>query len=194
MISSLKGTVQEILEHALILDVQGVGYEVVAVPSLLQKIRVEDSLMLYTHLHIREDAHTLFGFSSLQERKLFRKLISVSGIGPKSAMAALSAAPMPQLVQAIHMEDYKVFDAVPGIGPKTAKRLVMELRNAIDAEEFQVESGDSNASSQRGDLISALEALGYSSKEILAHLGNRDYSSMTLQEAVRDVLKSMKSS
>lgn len=192
MISSLKGIVQDIFEHSFVLDVAGVGYEVFSVPAALQKIHQGDELLVYTHHHVREDAQALYGFASSEERMLFRKLINVSGIGPKSALAALSAAPLLQLIQAIQLEDHAIFQGVSGIGPKTAKRLVMELRNAVEGMEFQGEPGAGGDYSRQADLLAAMEQLGYPPKEILPYLKEGDWQAMSLDEAIRSLLQKMR--
>ena len=124
---------------------------------------------------------------------MFQKLISVSGIGPKSALAALGAAPLNELIRAIQLEDHTVFQAVSGIGPKTAKRVVMELKNKVDAVEFVDATGEGDqTSSVRSDLIAALKQLGYSTGEVLPVIREMDLSQMPVEDAIKEVLKMMK--
>lgn len=193
MISYLIGTIHHVFEDSFIIQVSGVGYEVFAVSSLLQQIKSGQELEVYTHHHVREDNQSLYGFATLEERQLFKKLISVSGIGPKSGLAALGAAPLNELIRAIQLEDHSVFQSVSGIGPKTAKRVVIELKNKVDAIEFVHASGEGDqTSSVRSDLIEALGQLGYSSGEVLPVIRDMDLSKMPVEDAIKDVLKLMK--
>ena len=124
MISYLIGTIHNVFENSFIIEVQGVGYEVFASAGFLQKVRPGEEAEVYIHHHIREDNQSLYGFETLDERQLFKKLLSVNGVGPKSALAALSAAPLNELIRAIQLEDHSVFQSVSGIGPRAALGLL----------------------------------------------------------------------
>ncbi len=195
MIGYLKGPVLQKFDSIVLLDINGIGYEVHVGPSSFSEASVGSDHALYIHHHIREDQETLYGFSSLDERQLFRKLISVSGIGPKSGLAAMSAAPLHELVNAIHLEDHGVFQAVSGIGPKTAKRLVLELKPKIHLIATGIALNDAETkpvNSIRGDVIAALEALGYQAQEIREAIGDMELAEMPLDEAIRKALDAMR--
>jgi len=193
MISYLIGTIHHVFDESFIILAQGVGYEVFATGSMLQKLRSGDEAEVYVHHHIREDNQSLYGFASMDEREMFQKLISVSGIGPKSALAALGAAPLGELIMAIQSEDHSVFQSVPGIGPKTAKRVVLELKSKVEGVALSpVGDEDTMASSNRSDVLAALEQLGYSSSEILPYIREMDLSKVSIEEAIKDILKWIK--
>lgn len=190
MISFLIGTIQEVLEQSIILLVGGVGYEVVLPTSLLQSVEVGQEFSVSTHHHIREDQQVLYGFSDLAERDLFRQFLSVNGVGPKSALAALSAAPRRELITAIQVEDHSVFQSVSGIGPKTAKRLVLELKSKIAWDDIPTSLQESTApNSIRQDLLLALEQLGYQARVIQPVVAELDLQEMQLEQAIKEVLK-----
>lgn len=191
MIGYLSGIVLHKFDDIVLLQTGGVGYELHVGPNLWQTMNEGGEVAVYIHHHIREDQESLYAFSSLEERQLFRKLISVSGIGPKSGLAALSAAPMQELINAIHLEDHSVFQAVSGIGPKTAKRLVLELKPKIHEVATGISLSEDTVgerSSIRGDVIAALEALGYQVAEIREAIGEMDLGETPLDEAIRHAL------
>lgn len=190
MISYLIGTIHHVFEKSFIIQVSGIGYEVFTVSSLLQQIKSGQELEVYIHHHIREDNQSLYGFATLEERQLFKKLISVSGIGPKSALSALGAAPLNELIRAIQLEDHSVFQAVSGIGPKTAKRVVLELKNKVDVVAGDPQAfGEEAGSSVRQDVVAALDQLGYSGSEIREMIAPMDLSKMSVEEALKQALK-----
>src|SRR5215469_4624934 len=129
MISRLRGTVVARTPAGLVLEVGGVGYLVAATPRVAA--RVGEEAIVETHLHVREDALQLYGFASTDERELFELLLGVSGIGPKVALAIVSGSPPAELRRAIARDDLARFEAIPGIGRKTAQRVVMELKEKI---------------------------------------------------------------
>lgn len=176
MLSYLKGTVvgtQSINNNRviLVLDVNQVGYEIQVVSRLLSELPKGDAMVqIFTHLNIREDNMSLFGFSSLAERDLFRQLIAVSGIGPQLAMALIDTLKLPDLVQAIVSGNTKILSRTPGVGAKTAERISLELRNKLS--EWRDKSGLStipDAAPTLGiqeDVEMTLLALGYTTTEI----------------------------
>ena len=132
MIAGIKGTIEAIGNNWVIIDVQGVSYQVFLPTSTLSTLGVVgQEAKLHTHLHVREDNLTLYGFSSARELTLFQTLITVSGIGPKLGMALLSAMDVEQLTMAIASGDAAMLTAVPGIGKKTAERIILELKDKI---------------------------------------------------------------
>ena len=173
MISQLRGTVLSQRPPWLELDVQGIAYELeMPLSAFYEMPAIGEQYRVYTHLVVREDAHLLYGFGSDAERNLFRTLLKVSGVGGKVALACLSAFTVAQLTQAIQAEDAARLATIPGIGRKTAQRMVLELRDKLGV----VLPGDlsialpGQVASHRDEAISALLALGYKPAEASAVL------------------------
>jgi holliday junction DNA helicase RuvA len=141
MISRLRGRPVARRADGLVLDVGGVGYLVQATPSALRRAEGAEEVSLETYLHVREDALQLYGFAEPAERELFERLLSVSGVGPKVALAIVSGSPVAELRRAILLEDTARFEAIPGIGKKTAQRVVLELKGSIALAPEAVEAG-----------------------------------------------------
>lgn len=152
MIARLRGRPLARRADGLVLDVGGVGYLVQATPSALGRAHGADEVELETYLHVREDALQLYGFAETAERELFEQLLSVSGIGPKVALAIVSGSPAAELRRAIALEDTARFEAIPGIGKKTAQRVVLELK-------------------EKGSLADAIEPRGGLARDALVELG-----------------------
>ncbi len=131
MIARLRGKPVASTTEGLVLDVAGVGYLVAATPSALRKAEGADEVTVETYLHVREDAMQLYGFAEPAERELFVQLLSVNGIGPKVALAIVSGSPVAELRRAIVRGDAARFQAIPGIGKKTAERIVLELKEKL---------------------------------------------------------------
>ena len=131
MIARLRGNVVGSTTEGLVLDVAGVGYLVAATPSALRKGGVGEEITVETYLHVREDAMHLYGFADRAERELFTQLLTVNGVGPKVALAIVSGSPAAELRRAIVREDTARFQAIPGIGKKTAERIVLELKEKM---------------------------------------------------------------
>jgi Holliday junction DNA helicase RuvA len=167
MISQLKGLVLEKSPPHLVLDVGGVGYAVdVSMHTFYQLANVGQEQTLYTHLSIREDAHVLFGFFDRLERETFRQLIKISGVGPKIALGILSGLTSAELGLAIETADIKKLSAAPGIGKKTAERLIVELRGKILSDHIALfDSAAAPEVDYKSDIIAALMSLGYNEKE-----------------------------
>ncbi len=189
MISFLRGCLRQKLSQSLLLDVHGVGYEVRVTPRLWQATREGSEIEVYTHFHVREDAQILFGFSDLHERDMFRTLLGVSGIGPKTAMAVLSAADPETIVRAVQTDDTAALKA-PGVGPKIVKRIVSELKSAF-AERFVSNKGVAMAKGTglHADLQEALLQLGYHEREIADLLREADLEGLSVEKALRVILK-----
>jgi holliday junction DNA helicase RuvA len=157
MISQLRGTPVRRGPDGLVLDVGGVGYLVQATPRALARASGSKDVTVETYLHVREDALQLYGFADAAERELFEQLLSVSGVGPKVALAIVSGSTPAELRRAIAREDTARFEAIPGIGRKTAQRVVLELKGSLAADVEPSVEGD-------GHLVArdALIELGYS--------------------------------
>ena len=160
MIAFLRGRLLEKHPNRVIVDVQGVGYDVqVPVSSFYGMAEPGGDIALRVHTHVREDTIALFGFSTPLELQLFERLIAVSGIGPKLALAVLSGIEPDDLIQAVQRGDVVRLTAIPGVGKKTAERIALELKDRLGAIAQAVESAP--AGSLRDDLVSALMNLGY---------------------------------
>ena len=169
MIGKLTGTLLEKNPPQLLIDCHGVGYEVdVPMSSFFNLPAVGERLVLLTHFVVREDAQLLFGFLTAGERETFRQLIRISGIGPRMALALLSGLSVAELAQAVTAQDASRLVKVPGIGKKTAERLLLELKGKLGAGLGT--PGAAPVGDAQGDIQQALLALGYSDKEAAAAL------------------------
>lgn len=170
MISRLTGKLVEKTPPQIVIDVNGVGYEAdVSMQTFYNLPPLGETVQVFTQLVVREDAHLLFGFSTAEERKTFRQLIKVSGIGAKTALGILSAMTADELAQAVAEEDVKRLSSAPGIGKKTAERMVLELRGKLITH--TVTDGlfaAAPAADETEDIVSTLLALGYSEREAKA--------------------------
>ncbi len=170
MISRLTGKLVEKTPPQIVIDVNGVGYEAdVSMQTFYNLPPLGETVQVFTQLVVREDAHLLFGFATTEERKTFRQLIKVSGIGAKTALGILSAMTADELAQAVAEEDVKRLSSAPGIGKKTAERMVLELRGKLITH--TVTDGLFAAPSENdetNDIVSTLLALGYSEREAKA--------------------------
>lgn len=169
MISRLTGTLAEKHPPQIVIDVNGVGYEAeVSMQTFYALPPAGETVRLYTQLVVREDAHLLFGFADAEERAAFRQLVKVGGIGAKTALGILSAMNTAELAQAVAQEDVKRLSAAPGIGKKTAERMILELRGKLAPA--NVSDGLTAPAQQDGgeDIVQTLLALGYSEREARA--------------------------
>ena len=188
MIGRITGTLLEKTPPTVCIDVGGVGYEIdVPMSTLYNLPETGAKVSVFTHLAVREDAHILYGFSTAQERSTFRALIKVTGIGARTALAVLSGMTADELASAITQQETGMLMRVPGIGKKTAERLLLELRGKLGAD-----TGHSASSvpSGRDDILNALLSLGYSSSESLAALKGLP-EGVEVAEGIRLSLKSL---
>jgi len=171
----------------LVLDVGGVGYRLLATPTAVRKAEGRDEVALETHLHVREDAMQLFGFADGNERELFEQLLAVSGVGPKVALAIVSGYSPAELRRAIVREDAALFETIPGIGRKTAQRVVLELKEKITQ---LVAVSDSTPGEPDTHVVArdALVELGYSVSEAEQRLASTD-PNLPAAERVREALR-----
>lgn len=165
MITYLKGTLEELNENSLVIEACGVGYEVFCRGSAFSSLLQDKSpIKVYIYEHIKEDGHDLYGFQNKEERELFKKLISVSGIGPKGGMQVLNTYTSQEVIEIILEQDSKALSKVSGIGPKTAQRIILELKDSIgklyvpDLSLLETGLKDDTA---KHEAIEALTALGY---------------------------------
>jgi Holliday junction DNA helicase RuvA len=187
VIARLRGRPAGFDAEGLVLDVGGVGYRVLATPSAVRKAEDAEEVSLETHLHVREDALQLFGFASREERELFERLLAVSGVGPKVALAIVSGYSPAELRRAILLEDTALFESIPGIGKKTAQRVVLELKEKVGVLEAvsapHLGPGDGHVVAR-----DALVELGYSVAEAEERLAATD-SELPPSERVRQALR-----
>lgn len=169
MIGRLSGILLEKNPPQLIIDCNGVGYEVDVPMSTFYNLPVlGERVVLLTHMVVREDAQLLYGFGSAEERVVFRQLIKVAGVGARTALSILSGMSVPDLAQAITMQEAGRLTKVPGIGKKTAERLLLELKGKLGADLGAAGGGVTQDAGS--DILNALQALGYSDKEALLAL------------------------
>lgn len=169
MIGRLVGTLVEKRPPALLLDVAGVGYEIDAPMSTFYGLpAVGERITLLTHLVVREDAHQLFGFATPAERSAFRALIRISGVGSRTALSVLSGMSVEELAQAVTLQQTGLLTRVPGIGTKTAERLLLELKGKLGAALEGAGGGIAAGGDALTDILRALAALGYSEREAAA--------------------------
>lgn len=203
MIAFLKGEVADMTEGSIILDVNGVGYEVLVPGQLLSMLEgIGQSLKLYTHMQVREDTVTLFGFLTRDDLQMFRMLISVNGVGPRAGLSILSALGADDLRFAVLADDAKWISKTPGIGAKTAQKIILELKDKLDLEEaFEKKlAAAENApeiSAAAGDdiiqdAVQALVALGYGSTEALKTVRSvKPAENMNTEDILKEALKRM---
>lgn len=166
MIGRLSGILLEKNPPQLLIDCNGVGYEVSVPMSTFYNLpALGEKVMLLTHLAVREDAHLLYGFGSAEERNVYKQLIKITGVGARMALSILSGMSVADLVQAISLQEAGRLTRVPGIGKKTAERLLLELKGKLGADVGAV--GSLLANDASGDIVNALLALGYSDKEAM---------------------------
>ncbi len=185
MIGYLKRKVISSKPTNILLDVNGVGYSVNISINTFEKISGEESVSLFIYTNVREDAITLFGFSSEGEKEMFELLISVNGIGPKIALSILSGIKIDDLKRAIQSADISRIVAVPGIGRKTAERLLLELRAKVD--QVKEEGGEEIPFSIKNEAVAALTTLGYNSK--IAEKIVRDILAQEPDAAIEELIK-----
>jgi len=191
MIGSLRGEIIDKTEDTVLIDVGEVGFLVLAPATLLDMLEVGVKTQLFTHLHVREQELTLFGFTNREELELFRTLLKVQGIGPKIALAILSHIPAETLRQAVAREEAALLARVPGIGPKKAKQIVFQLKDKVGLEDIFVSA--TPISDTDGEVIAALTTLGYSVVEAQAALQQipKDARNGSVEEKVRIALSSL---
>lgn len=194
MIAWLKGELMEKQPPSLLLNVNGVGYELEAPMSTFYELpAIGDVATVFVHMVVREDAQLLFAFASKQQREMFRSLIRVNGVGPKVALAVLSTLSVQELMQCMANEDVAQLCKVPGIGKKTAQRLVVEMKDRLEKEfgDIAIEArAAGGASNDRQDAIAALVALGYKNADA-ARVVKSQANDLSSEELIRRALRSL---
>jgi len=185
LIGRLSGRLAAKHPPQVLVDVGGVAYELdVPMSTFYNLPALGEAVTLYTHLVVREDAHTLYGFGTLDERSAFRQLIRISGVGARTALSVLSGLSVADLANAVTMQDAAALTRIPGIGKKTAERLLLELKGKL------AETAELAGTQAASDVVNALVALGYSDKEALAAVKGLA-PGIPVAEAIRTALKGL---
>ena len=193
MITQIKGRLVEKSPTELVIDCNGLGYLVNISLNTFSLLSDSENISLFTHLQVKEDSHTLFGFFEKTERNLFRKLISVSGIGASTARTMLSSLNPEEIQRAILSEDVSTIQSVKGIGLKTAQRVIIELKDKVslinEGSGFSIDF----ANSKREESLSALEVLGYSRKQTTKVVDKliSEISEITVEEIIKNALNKL---
>lgn len=191
MIGKLTGIVTEKQPPYLLIEVNGIGYKILATMNTFYNLpEGEQTVSLFTHLIVREDAHTLYGFHNPQERSLFRALIKVNGVGPKLALGILSGIEADRFVQCVQNNDASSLVRIPGVGKKTAERLVIEMRDKLDDWHTTLPTATA-ATQSSDDAIGALIALGYKQKEAERAVKNVFNAELSCEQLIREALKAI---
>lgn len=198
MIGYLKGVISHIFVNSCFIDVHGVGYRTYAPASTLDTLYVGQEAMLYTYMSVREDAIVLYGFATQDEYDLFMLLIGVNGVGPKVALGILSAGTADSFRLAVHQKDIKGLTKMPGIGKKTAERIVLELQDKIgpvaSEDAGAADLGNSAApglSDILAETLAALTSLGYSEQEVLPVAESHLAGCTTVEQLLKETLKAL---
>jgi holliday junction DNA helicase RuvA len=193
MITQIKGRLVEKSPTELVIDCNGLGYLVNISLNTFSLLSDSETISLYTHLQIKEDSHTLFGFYEKTERNLFRKLISVSGIGASTARTMLSSLNPEEIQRAILSENVSTIQSVKGIGLKTAQRVIIELKDKVSAISEGLEISSNFTNSKREESLSALEVLGYSRKQTTKVVDKliSETSKISVEEIIKNALNKL---
>ena len=193
MITYIKGRLCEKTPTSVVIEANGIGYIINISLSTFSQIPDNENIKLYTHLQIKEDSHSLFGFYTLKEREIFRLLISVSGVGSSTARTMLSSLSTDQIIDAISSNNISLVQSVKGIGSKTAQRLIIELRDKVirlyDIDEDMLGSHNT----KRDEALSALEVLGINKKssERIVDLVINDNPDISVEEIIKETFKNI---
>jgi holliday junction DNA helicase RuvA len=194
MIAYIRGMLTYIQSDTIIVDVEGVGYEIICPNPYAFQALENEKVFVYTYLHVREDAQLLYGFKTEEEKYLFTKLISVSGIGPKGALAIMASIDVAEFVAAIEREDEAFLKSFPGIGKKTARQIILDLKGKLalavpSVQDGQVEEAGSTNQVTLKEAQEALKALGYTDREIKSVVPKlQSDSSLNTDELIRKAL------
>jgi Holliday junction DNA helicase RuvA len=189
MISHLNGKLIEKNPTALIIECGGIGYEVKISLTTFSAIGLDESIKIFTQFIVREDAQLLFGFATKEERDIFNHLISVSGIGPNTAMIMLSSLSPEEIAHAIQVEDVRTIQSVKGIGIKTAQRVIIDLKDKMLKMTFSTENIFTQSNTNRFDALTALVSLGFDKKMVDKALDKISTGEETVEQLIKQALK-----
>jgi Holliday junction DNA helicase RuvA len=187
MISYLEGKIIKSFQKSTIVLVGGVGYKIFISDNLSNKLNTGESVSLFTYLNVKEDALDLYGFETEGELELFELLISISGVGPKAALGIVSLDSPDKIAGAILREDFAFLSSVSGIGTKTGKKIILELKDKMAKLSFEAEGAESASSDS--EVIDALEALGYSERDARDALRSISKDIKRVEDKIREALK-----
>ncbi len=192
MYSFVSGTVEEIYENCVVINNNGIGYEIFCSTDTLSNLKISENAKIYTYLHVREDAFMLFGFSSLKEKQMFLNLITVSGVGAKTAIAILSSCSLEMLTNSIISNDASMIAKCKGIGKKTAERILLELRGKVSDDTLIINSASTNPSTSAMDeSIELLTNMGLTKMEAFTLVQKVASPNDTTEQIVSKALKNM---
>lgn len=187
MIALIKGAVYTKTAEYIIIEANGIGYRIFLPSTAINTIHVGDFKEIFTYLHVREDAMLLYGFLKETEKEIFIKLLGISGLGPKTALAVISNVSIDSFLKAVEQSDSDTFAKVPGIGKKTAQRIILELKGKISFEDATSDGEDSNENASVAS--EALLGLGYTKADIKKALSSIDTNSYSPEGIIRQALK-----
>ncbi|MCO4798541.1 MAG: Holliday junction branch migration protein RuvA [Colwelliaceae bacterium] len=203
MIGRLRGILIEKIAPEILIECNGIGYEVtMPMTSIYALPEINEEAIIYTHFVVREDAQLLYGFANKVERKLFRLVIKVNGVGPKLGLAILSSMSADQFVSCVTHDDLATIVKIPGVGKKTAERLLIEMRDRLkdwqaggdssaDVFSLNVQQSDTYVNNAKGDATNALVSLGYNQAQADKAIKAIFQAEMTSEDLIRDALKAM---
>jgi len=191
MISFLRGKVLNKGRGFIIIEVNNIGYKIFVSQTVYTELEIGQEIEFYIHQYVRQDSLDLYGFKSLEELELFELLLSITGIGPRSALSVLTIASVENIKESIIRGDSSLLTKVSGIGRKTAERVILELREKISDQELAIRNRTSGTRMVRGDEIDALMALGYSLQQARDALRQVDESINDSGERIREALKKL---
>lgn len=193
MYAFFNGKVDSIYKDRIIIDVNNIGYEINMPESDIMSLNLGDNIKIYTYLYVREDDMRLFGFKTSESLEFFKKLITVSGVGPKVALGIISNVDIESLGVVIATENVTALKSVPGIGPKMAQKIIFELKDKVikdKTEKINIVLKENNSKNIE-EAITALEVLGYTQKQIKDVISKLDLSDDSVENIIRKVLKEM---
>tara|TARA_Y100000034_G_scaffold59203_2_gene72055 strand:- start:6808 stop:7383 length:576 start_codon:yes stop_codon:yes gene_type:complete len=190
MIGRIKGTLEYIKAPEVLIDVNGIGYEIqMPMTSIYQLPEIGESVIVYTHLIVREDLHLLCGFINENEKAMFKELIKTNGVGAKMALTILSTMSASDFLNAVNNSDINSLTKIPKIGKKTAERLLIEIRDRF--KNITIESNNHMPSNFKEDAVNGLVALGYSNKEAKNMIDNVQNEDLSTEELIKEALKNV---
>lgn len=191
MIGRLNGRLIEKNPTDLLIECAGVGYEVKISLHTFSQLGSDEAVQVFTKLIVREDAHILYGFANKEEREMFNHLVSVSGIGPNTAMIMLSSLVPDEIAQAILTEDVVTIQKIKGIGTKTAQRVIIDLKSKVSKMELSSENIFTSNNRNRFDALNALVSLGFDKKSAEKVLDKIDTGNQSVEELIKDALRNL---
>lgn len=199
MFAYVKGVLESINENYIVIDVNGIGYKIFMPNSGINKLpEIGEIVKVHTYYYVREDNISLYGFNTQEELKMFELLISVSGIGTKSALAILSEISPSSFALSVIYGDVTALVKIPGIGNKTAQRMILELKDKLKTEQAitknsikNADIGYSNNQDNISEASSALQVLGYTKKEVDKVLSSNDFNGLSIEEIIKEALKKL---